>query len=130
MNLGLTHFFLYHLKTSEKLQFSDVFRGYRKRPVTCNGLIFWIFLSKSKRVFAFSVLFNKQLLPIKNALAFILRCFQKKIENLNWLTDSWLISRKGGLFLLPPGYLLSKRPRLVRVNVVSKLLHNGKFVTS
>ena len=28
-----TNLFLYPLKTSENLRFSDVFRGYRKRPV-------------------------------------------------------------------------------------------------
>ena len=33
-----TDFFLYPLKTSENHGFSDVFRGYRKRPVTWNGL--------------------------------------------------------------------------------------------
>ena len=31
--------FLYSLKTLENLCFSDVFRGYRKRPVACNGLM-------------------------------------------------------------------------------------------
>ena len=30
----VTGLFLYFLKTSENLWFSDVFRGYRKRPVT------------------------------------------------------------------------------------------------
>ena len=30
--------FLYPLKTSENLWFSDVFRGYRKRPMARNGL--------------------------------------------------------------------------------------------
>ena len=34
-----TGFFWYPLKTSENLWFSDVFRGYRKRPVAWNGLI-------------------------------------------------------------------------------------------
>ena len=29
-----TDFFVYRLKTQENLWFSDVFRGYRKRPVT------------------------------------------------------------------------------------------------
>ena len=31
--------FLYPLKTSENLRFSDVFRGYRKATPDCNGLI-------------------------------------------------------------------------------------------
>ena len=31
--------FLYPLKTSESFWFSDIFRGYRKRPVACNRLI-------------------------------------------------------------------------------------------
>ena len=31
--------FLYPLKTSENLWFSDVFRGYRKKLLTCNGLM-------------------------------------------------------------------------------------------
>ena len=31
--------FLYPFETSENLWFSDVFRGYRKRPVACNRLI-------------------------------------------------------------------------------------------
>ena len=30
--------FLYHLKTSENQRFSEVFRGYRKRPMGWNGL--------------------------------------------------------------------------------------------
>ena len=34
-----TGVFLYSLKTLENLWFSDVFRGYRKRPVTSNGLM-------------------------------------------------------------------------------------------
>ena len=33
-----TCLFLYPLKTSENLQFPDVLRGYRKTPVTGNGL--------------------------------------------------------------------------------------------
>ena len=33
-----TGLFLYPLKTSENIWFSDVFRGYRKRLVACNGL--------------------------------------------------------------------------------------------
>ena len=35
-----TGLFLYPLKTSENQRFSDVFRGYRKRPVAWNGLRF------------------------------------------------------------------------------------------
>ena len=35
-----TGVFLYPLKIPENLWFSDVFRGYRKTSVTCNGLIF------------------------------------------------------------------------------------------
>ena len=34
-----TGLFLYHLKTLENQSFSDVFRGYRKRPVAWYGLI-------------------------------------------------------------------------------------------
>ena len=34
-----TGVFLYSLKTLENLWFSDVFRGYRKRPVTSNVLM-------------------------------------------------------------------------------------------
>ena len=34
----VTGFFLYSLKTSEKLRFSEVFKGYRKRLMTRNGL--------------------------------------------------------------------------------------------
>ena len=33
-----TGLFLYPLKTSENQRFLDIFRGYRKRPVTWNGL--------------------------------------------------------------------------------------------
>ena len=33
-----TGLFLYPLKTSKNLRFSDVFRGYRKRPMAWNGL--------------------------------------------------------------------------------------------
>ena len=37
-----TGLFLYPLRTSEKLRFSDVLRGYRKRPVVWNKrLVFW-----------------------------------------------------------------------------------------
>ena len=36
--LCATGLFLCSLKTSEKQKFSDVFRGYRKRPVAWNGL--------------------------------------------------------------------------------------------
>ena len=51
--LFLTHFmplvfFLYPLKTSENLWLSDVFRGYRKRPVAWNGLILLFFTYKYK----------------------------------------------------------------------------------
>ena len=35
----VTGLFLYSLKTSEYLRFSDVFKGYRKRQVAWNGLI-------------------------------------------------------------------------------------------
>ena len=34
-----TDLFLYPLKISKNLWFSDVFKGYRKRSVACNGLI-------------------------------------------------------------------------------------------
>ena len=34
-----TGLFLYPLKISKNIWFSDVFRGYRKRPGACNGLI-------------------------------------------------------------------------------------------
>ena len=34
-----TGLFLYPLKTSESLWFSDVFRGHKKRPVATNGLM-------------------------------------------------------------------------------------------
>ena len=34
-----TGLFLYPLKTSKNLWLSDVFRGYRKRPVAWNGLV-------------------------------------------------------------------------------------------
>ena len=40
--LHATDFFLYPQKTSENLWFSDVFRGYRKRAVTWNGLVFFL----------------------------------------------------------------------------------------
>ena len=45
-NTTLTHFittglFLYPLKTSENHRFSDVFRGYRKRPVAWKGLTYF-----------------------------------------------------------------------------------------
>ena len=33
VTIHATGIFLYLLKTSENLQFSDTFRGYRKRPV-------------------------------------------------------------------------------------------------
>ena len=33
-----TSFFWYHVKTSESQRFSDVFRGYQKRPVALNRL--------------------------------------------------------------------------------------------
>ena len=33
-------FFLYPLKTSENPWFSDIFRGYRKKPVVWNGVIY------------------------------------------------------------------------------------------
>ena len=36
--LHATSLFLYPLKTSENQMFSDVFRGYRKRPVARNRL--------------------------------------------------------------------------------------------
>ena len=39
-----TGLFLYPLKTSGNLWFSDVFRGYRKMPVAWNGLIDIVFL--------------------------------------------------------------------------------------
>ena len=35
---------LYLLKTSENQRFSDVFRGYRKRPVAWNGLMYQLFV--------------------------------------------------------------------------------------
>ena len=38
-----TGLFLYLLKTSENLWFSDVFRGYRKRPVAWDGLMYQLF---------------------------------------------------------------------------------------
>ena len=38
-----TGFFLYLLKASENLWFSDVFRGYRKRTVAWNGLMYQLF---------------------------------------------------------------------------------------
>ena len=37
--LHATGLFLYPLKASENQRFSDVFKGYRKRPVAWNGLI-------------------------------------------------------------------------------------------
>ena len=33
-----TDLFLYQMKTSENNRFSDVYRGYKKRPVVSNGL--------------------------------------------------------------------------------------------
>ena len=39
--------FLYSLKTSKNLWFSDVFRGYRKISVTRNGLIGGIILANA-----------------------------------------------------------------------------------
>ena len=58
-----TDFFLYPLKTSENLWFSNVFRGYRERPVTWNGLkafVEMIFFSKRKSFYRiiFTVLQN------------------------------------------------------------------------
>ena len=49
-NFWLTHFmslhtglFLYSQKTTENQRFSDIFRGYRKRPVAWNRLIICLF---------------------------------------------------------------------------------------
>ena len=35
-------FFLYLLETSEHQRFSDIFRGYRKRPAAWNGLLTYV----------------------------------------------------------------------------------------
>ena len=48
-----TGLFLYPLKTSEKLWFSDIFRVYRKRPMAWNGLMpVTIFSGKSSIIVA------------------------------------------------------------------------------
>ena len=44
--------FLYPLKISENLRFSDIFRKYRKRPVTQNELILRLFVKVSANSFA------------------------------------------------------------------------------
>ena len=64
-----TGLFRYPLKTSEKQRFSDVFRGYRKRPATWNGLIlcFWklLILRRNQKDFLLSPVY-KDLTGIKD----------------------------------------------------------------
>ena len=48
--LHATCLFQYCLKTSKNFWFSDVFRGYRKRPVACNGLGWKAFLNYFKEI--------------------------------------------------------------------------------
>ena len=45
--LHATVLFRYALKTSENQRISDVFRGYRKRPVVWNRLSRWLFFPKN-----------------------------------------------------------------------------------
>ena len=55
--------FLYPLKTSENLWFSEVFRGYRKGTLAWNGLIeqhFSIIEKKSKKIWA-SIFFSQKI---------------------------------------------------------------------
>ena len=68
-----TGLFWYPLKTSENLWFSDVFRGYRKRPVARNGLKTWsfraLFLNISKDMLCKSkweLCFNKEIVDQKD----------------------------------------------------------------
>ena len=64
-----TGLFRYPLKTSEKQRFSDVFRGYRKRPAAWNGLIlcFWklLILRRNQKGFLLSPVY-KHLTGIKD----------------------------------------------------------------
>ena len=52
-----TTVFLDPLKASENIWFSDVFRGYRKRPVTWNGLIRMGYVFTDAFIYLFIYLF-------------------------------------------------------------------------
>ena len=59
-SVHVTGLFLYPLKTSENQRFSYVFRGYRKRPVAWNGLIFLKKKSKFDLIFQDKELFDSK----------------------------------------------------------------------
>ena len=76
-----TDFFLYPLKTSENLRFSDIFRGYRERPVTWNGLKAFVelifFLRESVFTELFSQFYKICFLNFKsNFITFLNDCFR------------------------------------------------------
>ena len=76
-----TGLLLYPLKTSENLWFSDVFRGYRKGPVTWNGLNQYIFSYSSLQSHTTSA----RLLLVFSSLKRFLLC------NISKKRKSWYI---------------------------------------
>ena len=52
-SLRTTGLFLYPLKTSKNLWFSDIFLGYRKRPLAWDGLMFFLLLTLWRQTIIF-----------------------------------------------------------------------------
>ena len=87
--------FLYLLKTSENIWFSDVFRGYRKRPVAWNGLVYQLFFRTTNLLLLLYPLLLIKSMTYSLAIRFFSQSLVMRYRALNnaphrrYLTEFW-----------------------------------------
>ena len=87
--------FLYLLKTSENLWFSDIFRAYRKRPVAWNGLMYQIFFRTTNLLLLLYPLLIIKSMTYSFAIRFLSQSLVMRYSALNnpphrrYLTEFW-----------------------------------------
>ena len=87
--------FLCLLKTSENLWFSDAFRGYRKRPVEWNGLMYQLFFRTANSLLLLYPLLLIKSMTYSLAVRFFSQSLVMRYSALNnaphrrYLTEFW-----------------------------------------
>ena len=87
--------FLYLLNTSKNLWFSDVVRGYRKRPVTWNGLMYQLFFRTTNLLLLLYPLLLIKSMTYSLAIRFFSQSLVMRYRALNnaphrrYLTEFW-----------------------------------------
>ena len=118
-----TPLFLYLLKTSENLWFSDVFRGYRKRPLAWNGLMYQLFFRTANLLLLLYPLLLIKSMTYSLAIRFFSQSLVMRYRALNnaphrrYLTEFWNFGY---------GFLVKRKENYLYIRKCNNIKNNTK----